>query len=101
MISEWLGVILNLPKLANISPPEQEVLKEDVPDGAVVEIVVLDYLFDGLLVDGVVVDNSHPLDHINHRQVTTPDLPIARNRMLVNFNLYFLVAGGKVCRNFL
>ena len=89
---ERLRVVLNLPKLANISAAKEEILEENVPDCAVVKVMVMNNLFNWLLVNGVVVNNGHSLSHINHRQVALPGLPVAQNRMPVLFNIRFFMA---------
>ena len=89
---ERLRVVLNLPKLTNISAAKEEILEENVPDCAVVKLMVMNDLFDRLLVNGVVVYYGHSFSHINHRQVAVPGLPVAQNRMPVLFNVRFFMA---------
>jgi len=77
----FLFVLATLPKLPNISPPKQIVLDENVPNRTIVNLLVVDYLLDGLAVNDMVVNNRDPLGCIYHGKVAAPAFFVAEERL--------------------
>ena len=81
------NLVFGRSEFANVRPPEQVILHEDVPHRTVVRTMILYNLSCTFFVDKVIKDDGNSLRSVDHRHVCAPLLPVAEDGLPVSLGV--------------